>query len=277
MPLPHTRIGRGGRALVLLHGWFASAPVWEAVAGALDTCAMDVIAPDLRGAGRARSWPGPYDERTAVADLRRLLDVQRIDHAVLAGHSMSAKIALAFAAEYPGRVESVVALAPVPPEGLRFDERAWSLYRAALDDREALASLIGVLSGRRYPRIWAQGQASVAREAMTRKAAAGYLEAFVGNDLSEAVRGLETPVLALCGAADPALTPAFVAGSLRRDCRSVTVAALPACTHYLLRESPLLTAAAINAWCAGEPLPDDVSVCNVSAGSGGSSRSRAGR
>jgi len=277
MPLPHTRTGRGERALVLLHGWFAAAAAWGAAAGAIDTCARDVIVPDLRGAGRARSWPGPYDERSAVADLRRLLDVERIDRAVVAGHSMSAKIALAFAAEYPERVESVVALAPVPPGGLAFDERAWGLYRAALDDREALASLIGVLSGRRYPRAWARDEASVAREAMTREAAAGYLEAFVGNDLSARVRGLETPVLALCGAADPALTPAFVAESLRRSCRSVTVAALPGCTHYPLRESPLLTAAAINAWCAGESLPDDVPVCGVSAGSGDRSRSSAAR
>lgn len=277
MPLPHTRSGRGEGALVLVHGWFAAASSWEAVAVAIDTRARDVIVPDLRGAGRARSWPGPYDERAAVDDLRHLLDVERIERAVVAGHSMSAKIALAFAAEYPERVESVVALAPVPPEGLEFDEHVWDLYRAALDDPEALTSLIGVLSGRRYPRGWARGQASMAREAMTREAAAGYLEAFVGNDLSARVRGLDTPVLALCGAADPALTSAFVGESLRRSCRSVTVAVLPACSHYPLRELPLLTAAAINAWCAGESLPDDVSVCGVSAGSGDRSRSSAAR
>jgi len=65
--------------------------------------------------------------------------------------SMGGKIALALAAEIPERVELVVTVALVPPQGLAFDAKAWMLYRAALEGDVALASLIGLLARRRYP------------------------------------------------------------------------------------------------------------------------------
>jgi len=255
MKLPYARSGSAPGAVVLVHGWFAAGPVWEAVRAGLDASERSVIVPELRGAGRAEAFRGPYDAATTAADLGETLDAAGIDSAVLVAHSMSARAALLLAAREPARVASVVAVAPVPPQGLDFDERARQLYRAALADDEALASLIGVLSGRRYPRAWARAEAGLARRAMSGDAARGYLHDFVENDVSAGVEGLSVPVLALCGDADPAMTPAFVGEALAPLCPRLSVRTLPGCTHYPMREAPLPLAAAVNVWCTDGDRP----------------------
>ncbi len=248
MRLSCLREGTAATAVILIHGWYADASVWSSLVPLLDPGERSVLLPQLRGAGRMRFAPGPWDGPTAVRDLVELLDISGVERAVVIGHSMGGKIALALAAEIPERVESVVAVAPVPPQGLAFDAKAWELYRAALEKDAALASLIGVLTRRRYPRDWAEREAARARSAMSREAAAGYLESFVSRDLSAAVRGLAVPVLALCGEEDAAIGAELIRSALSPLCLHLTVESVPGAAHYLPLEAPGALAVKINRW-----------------------------
>lgn len=259
MQLPFTRYGAGEDALVLVHGWIAAAPLWNLILEALAPGVRSILVPDLRGAGLARTFAGPYDMDTAAADLLDTLDAARIRRAALVGHSMAGRIVLQLAAAAPERVESVVAVTPVTPRGVALDARGRAFYEAALDDDAALARLIGKFSAERYPQGWTEIHAALARAAMSRTAGAGYLDSFVAAEAGAATR-VARPVLALCGAADRMITTASVAEALAPLCTSLTVAEMPASSHYPMLEAPLLFAATLNAWLADAALPGDVRV-----------------
>jgi pimeloyl-ACP methyl ester carboxylesterase len=98
-----------GPAVVLLHGnaltnrsWHEQLPLARS---------YRLIAPDLRGHGDSDKPDGPYPMAVFVEDLRLLLDELNVDRAVIAGHSMGGRVALAFALEHQPRVAALVLIA----------------------------------------------------------------------------------------------------------------------------------------------------------------------
>jgi pimeloyl-ACP methyl ester carboxylesterase len=91
-----------GPALVLLHGFPSDGSLWENISDKLSQH-FTIIVPDLPGSGKS-----PLKESTSIADmagqLKQVLDRERIDRAVIAGHSMGGYVGFAFAALYPDRV-----------------------------------------------------------------------------------------------------------------------------------------------------------------------------
>lgn len=101
------RVTRGGDgpAVVLLHGFTGSAASWGPWRDDLAR-SRDVISVDLLGHGGsdAPSDPNRYAAIRQVNDLADLLDQLGIRSAAVVGYSMGARLALAFAATYPARV-----------------------------------------------------------------------------------------------------------------------------------------------------------------------------
>jgi pimeloyl-ACP methyl ester carboxylesterase len=109
-----------------------------------------VIGYDARGHGQSSAAPdGRYDYPSLVADLEAVLDDRGVDRAVLAGSSMGAATAMAFALEHPERVEALVQITPA------YDGRArtgasslesWNARAEALDagDIDRFVALTGV-------------------------------------------------------------------------------------------------------------------------------------
>lgn len=95
----------GKPPLVLLHGLRGHAHVWEDVAEAL--CAdYHVYAVDQRGRGDTDHAPGgDYSTDAFVADLAGFVDTIGLDKFILFGHSMGGRNSMAFAGEYPERLE----------------------------------------------------------------------------------------------------------------------------------------------------------------------------
>lgn len=98
-----------GAPLVLLHGFTGCAALWEPIAAGL-AARFHVVAVDLLGHGDSDA-PGDawrYGMPHAVADLAALLDALHIERTALLGYSMGGRVALAFAAEQPARVDALV-------------------------------------------------------------------------------------------------------------------------------------------------------------------------
>jgi pimeloyl-ACP methyl ester carboxylesterase len=98
-----------GRALVLLAGLGGSAHLFRGLAPRLSE-RYRVVALTRRAHGQSERSESGYDIVTAVEDIRRFMDVRRIERATLVGHSWAGIEIPLFATTYPNRVEAVVYL-----------------------------------------------------------------------------------------------------------------------------------------------------------------------
>lgn len=106
--------GGAGTPVLLAHGMAAHTHWWDPVVphwtGALRAAALD-----FRGHGDSGPAPdGAYSRQTWIDDVETARAALGWDRFVLCGHSMGARIALQYAARYPGRVRGVVALDFLP-------------------------------------------------------------------------------------------------------------------------------------------------------------------
>jgi len=95
-----------GKSLILLHGFGLNRTIWDQVISYLPPN-IQVLTPDLRGHGKSFVPSGIYRMEEMAEDILRLMNHLAIEKAVLAGHSMGGYIALAFAQNYPERLESL--------------------------------------------------------------------------------------------------------------------------------------------------------------------------
>ncbi|MBZ5857132.1 alpha/beta fold hydrolase [Flavihumibacter profundi] len=98
----YSTIGNG-QPLVLIHGFGEDSRIWEQQVEVLQLSCRLVI-PDLPGAGKSPlTLPLSID---SMADgILAILDKEKIEKAIIIGHSMGGYITLAFAEKYPGRLK----------------------------------------------------------------------------------------------------------------------------------------------------------------------------
>lgn len=96
-----------GREVLCVHGITANCRSWDVIASALSPI-HGVAAVDLRGRGGSDKPSEGYSLDHHLQDIRCLMDNLGLDRAVMMGHSLGAFISLAFAAQYPDRVEGLV-------------------------------------------------------------------------------------------------------------------------------------------------------------------------
>jgi pimeloyl-ACP methyl ester carboxylesterase len=103
-----------GAPVVLLHGLTATRRYVVMGSRALERSAHLVVSYDARGHGRSDPAPEPsaYGYELLAADLESVLDALQLERAVLAGASMGAHTALAFALAQPQRVAGLVLITP---------------------------------------------------------------------------------------------------------------------------------------------------------------------
>ena len=98
----------GRPAVLLLHGWTASAdlnffPVYAPLA-----TSYRVIALDLRGHGRGMRSAEPFRLEDCADDAAALLDQLGARHVIVVGYSMGGPVGLLLAQRHPGRVRALV-------------------------------------------------------------------------------------------------------------------------------------------------------------------------
>jgi len=96
-----------GKPILCIHGITANCRCWDTLAQTLAP-EYHVMAMDLRGRGQSDKPSQGYALDYHLRDINCLLDDLGLDRAVIMGHSLGAFIGLAFAAEYPGRVDRLI-------------------------------------------------------------------------------------------------------------------------------------------------------------------------
>lgn len=124
--------GSGGRTFILLHPFGGSAYSWREVMD--DFAALGhVIAYDRPAFGLTErpmpeDWESnPYGMKANVEILRELLDAFGVEKAVLVGNSAGGGVAVAFALEYPERVDELILVDPGVGGGYGPQFPAWAL------------------------------------------------------------------------------------------------------------------------------------------------------
>jgi pimeloyl-ACP methyl ester carboxylesterase len=242
-----------GPALVLLHGIGSNA---ESFAGLVPLLPADwlVIAWNAPGYGGseplAGDWPVAADYAAALAEF---LDRIGLDRVVLAGHSLGALMAAAFAAERPGRVARLVLASPALGHGVA---RGAALSPASQDRIDDLARLGPAAFARaRAPRLVYRGEANArlvaAVEAgMARVRSPGYDQASrmlaSGRLLEDAAR-LAVLTDVIVGEED-VVTPAESARRLHAAIPAAVrgrLVEVPAAGHALYTQAPFAFAQAL--------------------------------
>jgi pimeloyl-ACP methyl ester carboxylesterase len=102
--------------IVLVHGNWSTHRWWIPVAAHLPE--HHLLAPDLRGRGDTRGSDHGYSVPELAADLLAFLDALALPRVHLVGHSLGTGVIMQLALEHPTRVASLVAIAPVWPDGM---------------------------------------------------------------------------------------------------------------------------------------------------------------
>lgn len=173
--------------------------------------AARVIRWEPRGCGQS-SADGPYDLATTLADMDAIRESFGFERWVVGGHSHGAFVALAYALEYPERVDGIVYLAGI---GIQND-RAWHI--AYQDARDTV--------GEPEPEFAYPHNMAVNREGM--ESARAYCRDPL---ILQRLGALQTPMVAVGGGKD--IRPSWPAEQVAHLMPNAGFVLLPEASHYL--------------------------------------------
>ncbi|MBL8102352.1 MAG: alpha/beta hydrolase [Anaerolineales bacterium] len=232
-----------GTPLVLIHGFPLDLSIWDSIAPLLESD-FDLIIPDLRGFGESSTVDTPYTMLDVANDIAGLLDFLGVEKAFFAGHSMGGYVALAFAKEYPDRVNGLALVS----SQVRADapEQKAGRYKTAKD---VLEKGVDVVAESMTPKLSAnekvQEFANLLMKAQSKAGVIGALKAMAEReDFTSVLPEFNFPVLLIHGDAD-ALIPIDRAKEIKSVLPAARLIKLKKAGHMPMMEFPKETAEAL--------------------------------
>lgn len=228
-----------GPPMILLHGAGSTSRVDFAAQLPSLASAFRLFLPDARGHGGTAWDPGSgFRGEWLVDDLEAFVDAVGVESFHLAGFSMGAMTALAFAVRRPERIRTLVVAAIttereprasvarrlLDPERIERDEPAWATQIAHRHDP---------VQGRD---TWRRLLHAIAADVAT--------QPLLGPG---ALRAIDAPTLAMCGDRDP-MAPVDQVQRLARQVRDGRLLVAPDCGHEILSQRPALVNEALGSF-----------------------------
>ena len=223
--LEYVRRGEGPERVVFLHGFQASARIWQIVQEALPADRYTSIAINNRGAGGSEAPPHEDDFSVPIfaTDAFEVVSQLGWTDFTLIGHSLGGATGAQFAVDHPKLLKGLILLDPADPDG-----RAPPGGEAATDaliDQLMIARRARQAAGGAGDGIDASGagaSAGVMRllaedmRAAPERRLRGSLRSMFSLRLGEAVKGLTMPVLLAAGDADELIPMANMLATLAK-------------------------------------------------------------
>jgi pimeloyl-ACP methyl ester carboxylesterase len=249
--IAHVLQGSGPHHVIALHGWFGTADDWGPFTKHLDGGAFTYAFMHYRGYGARKSEAGPFTNAQIAADVIALADDLGWKDFSIVGHSMGGKAMQRVLADAPSRVKRLVGISPVPAGAVPFDEQGWGLFDSAAEKPESRYGIIDFTTGNRLTKTWIDAMVAHSLATSTKEAFAAYLLAWAKDDFAAAVQGKETPVLALAGAHDPALSEGTMKATFGALYPNAKIESIPNAGHYAMYETPIALATSVEAFLKG--------------------------
>ena len=194
--------GRGGRPVLLLHGFTGAKEDFGPAVDRLGARGWHAVAPDQRGHGKSDSPRGEaaYSLATLGADALALADALGWDRFALVGYSMGGMVAQVVALEAPARVDGLVLMdtSPGRPDGI--DPALVALGEAAARAGGLRALLAGPGASPLPPALRTYAENALASASPMWLALSA--ELVTQRDRLERLRAVRTPTLVLVGEHD---------------------------------------------------------------------------
>jgi pimeloyl-ACP methyl ester carboxylesterase len=110
-----------GRTVVLLHGNNFGGFYFKPIIDGLTKEGFRVIVPDQIGYGKSSKPIAPYNFNSQARNTFMILQKERVERAMVVGHSMGGMLAARLATQYPKAIERVVIYNPIGLTDGRFD------------------------------------------------------------------------------------------------------------------------------------------------------------
>ena len=127
-----------GHTVLLLHGNNFGGFYFKAIIDGLTKEGFRVIIPDQIGYGRSSKPIAPFNFNSQARNTWRILQHEKIEKAMVIGHSMGGMLAARFATQFPKSVERVVIYNPIGLTDGRFERPMTPIdeaYAAEPEDR----------------------------------------------------------------------------------------------------------------------------------------------
>ena len=239
--------GSGPLSVIVLHDWYCDHTSWDSILPYLSTAEFTYIFADLRGYGKSKGIAGQYNLEEASGDVIALIDHLKLDKVSLIGHSMSAMVVQRIAQIIPSRLESIIAVTPVAPIGLRCDEAMADIFRGlALADDEQRLKTMTTFWGERLSLNWIKFKLRSWRETASAEAAAKYVDMWGCTDISEGAKNIDVPMLIIACLED---SLPFIPDSLEKTMlpfySKARMQTIIEAGHYPMQEQPPMMATII--------------------------------
>ena len=241
MTIGHTLVGNGEIKAMVLHGWFGDHTAFDPTLNYLDKNTFSYAFVDCRGYGQSSNMSGEYTMSEIAGDCIELAEELGWHDFHLIGHSMGAMAAQRVLIDIndPARINSIVAITPVPASGVPFDKDTHDLFHGAIDSDEKRRAILDFTTGGRNSGNWLDFMVQKSRSTTNKDAFAGYLTAWSTTDFANEIKDKPVPVNVCIGEHDPAFTKEAMQSTYLTWLPNAKLTVIQNAGHYPMLETPV--------------------------------------
>lgn len=234
----YTQMGSGTEKVIVLHGWWSDYTAFEAMFPYLDKDHFTYVFMDHRGYGTSREIPGDHSIAEIAGDALALADHLGWRRFHVAGHSMGGMAVQKIIQLARDRIQSAVAITPVPACGSPLEGDGRVLFHGAAGNDDNRRQILKYLTSDRLSESWYDQIIRRSRETTDATAFHDYMRAWTETDFSRDIQGADTPILIVVGEYDQAITADAMSQTLLEWFPNATFDIIENAGHFPMVETP---------------------------------------